>query len=172
MVFWTCAVLFFGLIISHMLNCHCIGQLYTIRWLLSDILGVVSETSISRWFYFSLYLGQYAPVKCKKICRKTLQKCEKWRKMLVCFAISLIESSWLRKAWLLNDCFLNPPRINMHVSCACFWLWLRCFSFDRKRVIILSVLGENIWCDAHWKGHHETLPMSIYYSSQHIFTQK
>ena len=58
---WT----FVGL--CHML-CHCIGQfIYTIRWLLSDILGVISETSISRWFCFSLYLGQYAPVKCKKL---------------------------------------------------------------------------------------------------------
>ena len=36
---WTHAVLFVGC--CHLLRCQCIGQLYTIRWLLSDILDVV-----------------------------------------------------------------------------------------------------------------------------------
>ena len=52
----TCAILFVRL--YHMQSCRCIGQIYTIRWLLSDILGLVwkrlfSELDKNIIFFFS-----------------------------------------------------------------------------------------------------------------------
>ena len=76
---WTQAVLFVGL--CHMLSCCCIGQLDSVRWLLSDILNVVQKLLFSHHhsnpfvasqefgyllshllvFLGSLYCKQYGP---------------------------------------------------------------------------------------------------------------
>ena len=53
---WTCAIVFVG-ITCHMLSLSCIGQLYTIRRLLSDILGMVWKMSIVEIHTYTVQLS-------------------------------------------------------------------------------------------------------------------